>query len=342
VVLVPVAFVQVMSVTFSGPVRMRFAIVAVVAESVVAVADPVTSELVARFEIVPEAALIVEAVMSVAASVVTPKFVMVPKVANKLVVVTEVLVTDPNCAFQRWVASPSEKARSVVGIRFEETVPDTVRVEVTVSVLAVVPPSNKVVPVAVRLEVVSPPNNDRAWLVVAPLAVTLASVSASAAAATHPTPFDRQIPVPLIVAVAKLAVSAYRKELDAWLKKAFEEEVMPLMERLVPVALVKVVFCSWVRPVAAKAVVVTFVPVAFVKVTPFKRDSPITVKVEVTVEEEARKPPSSWRVAVATAPRLVTVRRVSASLPAGGQPVPFDRQMFCPATVAVANVPTSL
>ena len=216
VVFVPVAFVQVMSVTFKGPVRMRFAIVAVVADKVVAVAEPVTKELVARFEMVeleemrfvmvPVVAEMVFAVMSVADSDDTPKFVMVPKEANKLVVVTEVAVTEPNSAFQRLVAFPSEKARSVVGIKLELTVPETTRVEVTVRVLAVVPPSRSVAPVAVRLEVVRPPKRDRASLVVAPRAVTLASVSASAVT-VHPTPFERQMPMPPTVAVAKLARS---------------------------------------------------------------------------------------------------------------------------------------
>ena len=119
------------------------------------------------------------------------------------------------------------------------------------------------------------------------------------------------------------------------------EDVIPEMERLVPVPLVNVVFWSCERPVTARLVVVTFVPVAFVKVVPWSEVLPITVNELVTVEEEAMKPPRSCSVAVATAPRLVTVRSVSASAPALGQPVPFERQMPCPATVAVANVPTS-
>ena len=100
------------------------------------------------------------------------------------------------------------------------------------------------------------------------------------------------------------------------MKKAFEEDVMPDIER--------------------------FVPVAFVKVALWREVDPRTVKVEVTVEEDATNPPRSCRVAVATAPRLDTVSSVSDSAPAEGQPVPFERQIFCPATVAVANVPTSL
>lgn len=216
VVFVPVAFVQVIFVTERGPVSTRFAIVAVVALIVEAPSEFVTIasvfkfemvELVAsRFAIVPVVAVRVAAVMSVALSVETPRFVITPNVANKLVVVTLVAVTDPSSAFQRCVLSPKENARSVVGMRFDDTVPETVRVEVTVRVFAVVPPSSKVAPVAVRLEVVRPPKSDKACEVVAPRAVTEASVSASAVT-EHPTPFERQMPTPFTVAVAKLARS---------------------------------------------------------------------------------------------------------------------------------------
>jgi hypothetical protein len=252
VVLVPVAFTQVMSVRLSGPVRMRFVIVAVVAANVVAVADPVVMELVVRFVMVDEVARRFVMVPVVALRLVTPRLVIFEKVANKLVVVTDTDVTDPKDAFQRLVAFPRENARSVVGMRFELTVPETMRVLVTVRVLAVAPLRMRTVPVVVRSEVVSPPNKERASEVVAPRAVTEARVSASGVT-TQPTPFERQMPMPPTVAVAKFAASAYRKEEEAWLKKAFEDEVMPLMEREVPVAFVKVVSWRDVSPVAVRS-----------------------------------------------------------------------------------------
>jgi len=107
------------------------------------------------------------------------------------VVVTETEVTAPNSAFQRLVALPKEKARSVVGMRLEDTVPDTVSVEVTVAFDALKPPNKESVAVA----------NE-------PRAVTEARVSVSAVIKPlQPTPLERQMPVPLTVAVAKLARS---------------------------------------------------------------------------------------------------------------------------------------
>lgn len=133
------------------------------------------------------------------------RLVMVPVVAEKvlrevipvaarLVVVTLVDVTSPNVPFQRFVPDPKEKARSVVGTRLELTVPETMRVEVTVAFEALKPPKRESVAVA----------ND-------PLAVTEARVSDSEVRKPlHPTPFERQMPVPLIVAVVKFARSAKR------------------------------------------------------------------------------------------------------------------------------------
>jgi len=88
VVLVPVAFTHVISVRLSGPVRMRFVIVAVVALKVVAVAEPVIKELVvrfvmveeeeSRFVMVPVVAESVRALIEVAERLVTPRFTTVP------------------------------------------------------------------------------------------------------------------------------------------------------------------------------------------------------------------------------------------------------------------------
>ena len=76
------------------------------------------------------------------------KFVLDASVANKFVVVTLTLVTDPKEAFQRREGEPSEKERSEVGMRLEETVPETVRVPVTVAFDAVKPPNSESVLVA--------------------------------------------------------------------------------------------------------------------------------------------------------------------------------------------------
>ena len=48
--------------------------------------------------------------------------------------------------------------------------------------------------------------------------------------------------------------------------------------------------------IAAKFVVVTLVPVPFTKVKPCNEVPPNTVKVEVTVEDAAKKPPMSCKV----------------------------------------------
>lgn len=74
-----------------------------------------------------------------------------------------VVVTVPKLPFQRSDGVPRLKRRSVVGLRSDETVPETVNVEVTVALFVVNPPRR--VSVAVALD---------------PRLVTLASVSASA------------------------------------------------------------------------------------------------------------------------------------------------------------------
>lgn len=85
-------------------------------------------------------------------------FVLERPVARRFVVVTV-----PKLPFQRSDGVPRLKRRSVVGLRLDETVPETVRVEVTVALFVVNPPRR--VSVAVALE---------------PRLVTLARVSASA------------------------------------------------------------------------------------------------------------------------------------------------------------------
>lgn len=92
----------------------------------------------------------------------------------------------------------------------------------------------------------------------------------------------------------------------------------------------------------ARFVVVTFEPVAFVKVTAcnavvpvtFKAETfamPSTVSVDVTVEEAPTKPPYKTSVEVAKLPRAVTVARVSVSTVAG-QFTPFCKQINEPFT----------
>ena len=182
VVFVPVAFTHVMFVRLSGAVRMRFAIVAVVALKIVEVdwakdafganrlviveefevrfvMEPVpafrfvTKRLTPvafanrKFVIVPEEAL----------NVVTPRVSMKALVAKRFVVVTEVEVTLPRYAFQRWVASPRVKARSAAGRRFELIAPVMAKFVVVPFVIVVF--WREVVPVAVRSEVVRPPKN---------------------------------------------------------------------------------------------------------------------------------------------------------------------------------------
>lgn len=161
VVLVPVAFVQVRFVTVrlvmvEGLVTARVVKVALVPINVFTLR--LVSVLVVAVRALNEASP-VEAKFVVVAFV-APRFV-----AKKFVDVAFVLVVLPNSAFQRLLDVPSEYARSVVGTRLDETVPETTSVEVTVSE-----------------DAVAPPKNERAVEVNAPRPVTEASVSASAPA----------------------------------------------------------------------------------------------------------------------------------------------------------------
>lgn len=83
-------------------------------------------------------------------AVVAKKFVAVAFVKIPLVPMRFVVVTVPKLPFQRSDAVPRANVRSVVGRRFEDTVPDTVRLEVTVTLFAMAPPRR--LNVAVALE----------------------------------------------------------------------------------------------------------------------------------------------------------------------------------------------
>ena len=82
---------------------------------------------------------------------------------------------------------------------------------------------------------------------------------------------------------------------------------------------------SWVveTTVAKKFVDVTFVNVALVAVSVPSVVAPITVNVDVTVDELPMNPPYNWSVVVANEPRALTEASVSLE---PGQFVPVDRQ----------------
>ena len=195
VVFVPVAFTHVMFVRLRGAPRTRFVMVAVVALKRTEVEEVKTAdgekrfvivddELV-RFVIVPAPALKFVTnkftpvafakrkfvmVPEEALKVVTPRVSMLALVAKRFVVVTEVEVTLPRYAFQRWVASPKVKARSAIGSRLELMRPVIAKFVAVAFVIVVF--WREVVPVAVRSLVVRPP---KSWIVVVvklPRAVT--------------------------------------------------------------------------------------------------------------------------------------------------------------------------
>ncbi len=72
--------------------------------------------------------------------------------------------------------------------------------------------------------------------------------------------------------------------------------------------------------------------VTFVNVAAWKKLSPSTVNVLVTVELAATKPPYKRTVEVAKLPRAVTDESVSNSAELAGQLVPFERQTVRPPT----------
>jgi len=144
---------------------------------------------------------------------VTVRLVKKAFVAKRFVDVELVEVVFPKYPFHRFVTLPRLKARSVVGMRFEETVPETVRVEVTV-----------------RVEALAPPKRESVVVVKAPRLETIWRVSDSVVAG-QPTPFARQIFCPITVAVAK--VPMFPMMLVA---VAVPKVPVPVMLRLVPVA----------------------------------------------------------------------------------------------------------
>jgi hypothetical protein len=188
---------------------------------------------------------------------------------------------------------------------------------------------------------VSPPKRLRVVVVNDPRAETLWSVSRpTVLVKLQNCPFERQIPCPATVAVAKLAIFAWRVEAVALPAVRVPVTVEEAARRLVPVAEVKerlvTVPDALMREamealVAERLVVVTEVPVAFVKLMPWALVSPVTfnvpatLSVPVTLEEAATNPPKNWAVVVVKLPRAVTDWRVSFSTVPAGQPTPFAR-----------------
>jgi hypothetical protein len=140
-------------------------------------------------------------------------------------------------------------------------------------------------------------------------------------------PAERVVTVPLVarklVAKSVVAVASVNWTVPPYKVPAAKVVMVPLVAR---------------KLVAKRAVEVVWEPVAFAYERFWRAVVPTTVKVEVTVLEEARNPPYSWSVWLVSAPRPVTVASVSASAPAGGQPNPFERQTPCPMMVEVPKV----
>ena len=171
-----------------------------------------------------------------------------------------------------------------------------------------------------------------------PRAVTDWRVSRPPEEAGHPTPLDKQMPTPETVAVAKLAVFAYKnvevtvanvpveanKNVPVALRKLRLETVPVAAERILIFALVAVAVVKLPK-VAKRLVVVTEVPVAVVKSTLRSEVEPTTTNVPVTLEEAATNPPKNWAVVVVKLPRAVADWRVSRPEEAG-QLVPSERQ----------------
>ncbi len=194
------------------------------------------------------------------------------------------------------------------------------------------------VPVAVRSEVERPPKSWTVVVVKLPRAVTDCNVSRPTVfVKLQNEPFERQTPCPDTVAVAKEAILAWRVDAVALPIVAVPVTVEEAVRRLVPVAEVKdklvTVPEALMREamealVAERLVVVTEVPVAFVKLMPWALVSPVTFKVPATLsvpvtdEEAATNPPKNWAVVVVNDPRAVTDCKVSLSTVPAGQPTP--------------------
>lgn len=133
--------------------------------------------------------------------------------------------------------------------------------------------------VTVAEALMKPPSRFSVWWVEVPRAVTLARVSASAPAAGHPTPFVRQTPTPITVAVAKVPVTALNVVPDA-VPKVKTPELVP-----------------------------------FVKVTSPKEERPPTVRdpaLKVPAERVVTVPLEAWKE---VAKRAVVVAFVLVTLP---------------------------
>lgn len=257
-------------------------------------------------------------VKALAKRFVEAKVAMVPLVpamfvTDRFVVVTLVPVTFPRYAFQRRVSLPSEKARSVCGRRFELTRPvrerETPVAEVKEVRARVDCPMTVKELVTVLEAARNPPSRFRVWWVLDPRAVTEASVSASAPAAGQPTPFVRQTPTPMIVAVAKVPVTALKVVPLAVPKVKTPDEVpfvkvsSPREERPPTVRdpalkepaerVVTVPLVAW-KEVAKRAVVVAFVLVTFPRYA-FQRREAWPSDMERS-EAGSRYPPAAFRV----------------------------------------------
>lgn len=178
------------------------------------------------------------------------------------------------------------------------------------------------VPVTLDEAATKPPNNVKVLVAIEPLFDTVSNVSVSTEALGHPMPLLKQIPTPETVAVAKLAVLAYKnvevtvlnvpveadKNVPVVLKKLRFETVPVATERMfvfnvvpVPFKKPRVVFTNKfvavelpsadrdkdkvvpVAPEKKRFVVVTLVPVTLVKKTPCKNEVPVTLNVPIAL-----------------------------------------------------------
>lgn len=163
VVFVPVAFVQTMLESVEGErtfklvkvafVAVRFVKAPLVAKALVAVVLVKTLLVAKRFAPVAfvKRRLVTEpfvAAKFVAKRLVEVVLVPVAFVQTSEAVVAFVITTSPKLPFQRNEGVPMLYARSVVGVRLEETVPETVSVVVTTAFEVFKPPSKLRVAVA--------------------------------------------------------------------------------------------------------------------------------------------------------------------------------------------------
>ncbi len=191
-------------------------------------------------------------------------------------------------------------------------------------------PATAKVPVTEEEAATKPPKNWAVVVVKLPRAVTDWRVSRPEAAGQL-VPFERQTEIPFTKIAVEVTVFAERVS-------AFSVDPVALVKLklvMVPVVARRLVEK---RFAANKLVVVVLMPVALVNVTPARVETPVTLRVPVAVMLEAVSPPNKVNVVVVKLPRLDTVWRVSAS---ATDPVeqncPLERQIPCPATVAVAK-----